>query len=181
MVSQSPQDGHPPSKIKNKVYYRLGNWHLDLIHTIKTRWQLPWMVSHFPHDGHPPSMDGHGHSPSKIYQKELFYKLGIWHLDLTHKIKTRWQMIWMVSHHHHDGHPPFKGWLSTIQNLTVGSVPQTWNLARTLNHKIKTRWQLPLMDGYHPLDGHQPSQGQGCSPRNHTDLCPNLPSDQPQP
>ena len=27
--------------------------------------------------------------PTKIYQKEVYYGLEIWHLDLTHKIKTR--------------------------------------------------------------------------------------------
>ena len=76
-----------------------------------------------------------GPSFSKIYQKELYYKLGIWHLNLTHKNKTSW----MVSHHHQDGHPPSKGWLPTIQNLTEGSVLQTCYLAHRLNHKIKTR------------------------------------------
>ena len=108
------------------------------------------MVTHHPMDGH---------SPSKIYQKELYYRLGNWHLDLTHKINTRWQLLWMISHHHQDGHPPSKGWLPTIQNLTEGSVLQTWNLAHRLNHKIKTRWQLPWMVGSHPLDGHPASPG----------------------
>ena len=42
--------------------------------------EVPWMVSYHPQDGHP---------PFKIYQKEVYYRLGIWHLDLTHKIKTR--------------------------------------------------------------------------------------------
>ena len=27
--------------------------------------------------------------PTKIYQKEVYYGLEIWHQDLTHKIKTR--------------------------------------------------------------------------------------------
>ena len=27
--------------------------------------------------------------PTKIYQKEVYYGLEIWHRDLTHKIKTR--------------------------------------------------------------------------------------------
>jgi len=38
------------------------------------------MVTHYPKNVH---------SPSKIYQKEMNYKLGIQHFDLTHKIKTR--------------------------------------------------------------------------------------------
>ena len=40
MVTHHSKDGHPPSKIKiyqNEVYFRLGIWHLDLIHKIKTR------------------------------------------------------------------------------------------------------------------------------------------------
>ena len=99
------------------------------------------------------------HSSSKIYQKELYYKLGIWHLNLTHKIKTRWQLLWMVS-----GQLQYLGWSHPIQNLTEGSVLQTCNLAHRLNHKIKTRWQWPSVVSYHSLDGHPPSQGQGWSP-----------------
>ena len=40
------------------------------------------MVTHHPKDGHPPSK-------IEIYQNEMYYRLGIWHLDLIHKIKTR--------------------------------------------------------------------------------------------
>ena len=28
-------------------------------------------------------------TPTKIYQKKMYYRLEIWQLDLTHKIKTR--------------------------------------------------------------------------------------------
>ena len=35
---------------------------------------------------HPPE---DGNQPSKINQKELFYRLGIWQLDLIHRIKIR--------------------------------------------------------------------------------------------
>ena len=93
-------------------------------------WLFPRMVTRHPKDGHP---------PSKTYQKEVYYRLEIWHMDLTHKIKTRLKLLWMVSHHQQDGLLPSKGWLPTIQNLTEGSVLQTWNLAHRLNHKIKTR------------------------------------------
>ena len=38
-------------------------------------------------DGQPPSL---GWSfIIEIHQKEVYYRLEIWHLDLTHKIKTR--------------------------------------------------------------------------------------------
>ena len=30
---------------------------------------------------------------------EVYYRLGSWHLDLTHKTKTRWQLPWMVTCH----------------------------------------------------------------------------------
>ena len=47
-------------------------------------------------DGHGPSQGLSlniprmvGHPPSKIYQKEAYYRLGIFHVDLTHKTKTR--------------------------------------------------------------------------------------------
>ena len=69
---------HPKIEIcQNEAYYnhRLGIWHLDLIPKIKIRYHLlgwsttiPRMVTHH-------TMDGH--LSSKIYQKELYYKLGI--------------------------------------------------------------------------------------------------------
>ena len=37
------------------------------------------MVTNHPKDGHP---------PSQIYQREVYYRLGIWHINITHKIKT---------------------------------------------------------------------------------------------
>ena len=46
------------------------------------------MVSHYPQDGHPPS---HGLSLTIQNLPELYYKIGIWQLDLTNKIKTRKQ------------------------------------------------------------------------------------------
>ena len=109
------------------------------------------MVSHHHQDGHPSSQ---GQSPTiqklKSTRMKCTNRHGIWHLDLFHKIKTRLQLPQMVSHHHQDGHPPFKGWLPTIKNLTEGSELQNWNLAHRLNHKIKTRWQLPPMVTHHP-------------------------------
>ena len=57
----------------------------------------------YPQDGHP---------PSKIYQKEEYYRLDIWHLDLPHKIKKchGWSATIprMVQHHPMDGHPTSK-------------------------------------------------------------------------
>ena len=60
------------------------------------------MVTHHPNDSHP---------PFKIYQKEVYYKLKIWHLGLTQKLKlVEVQMVspisrmTMVTHHPKDGH-----------------------------------------------------------------------------
>ena len=39
---------------------------------------------------------------SKAFQREVYYILGIWHLNLTHKTKTR---PGIVTYHPGDGHP----------------------------------------------------------------------------
>ena len=36
---------------------------------------------------------------SKVVQKEVYYILGIWHLNQTHKTKTRWQLPGIVTYH----------------------------------------------------------------------------------
>merc|ERR1711867_59076 len=61
----------------------------------------PRMVTNHPKDGHP---------PFKIYQKEVYYRLEIWHLALTHKIKARCSA---------DGQPPSPGWSPTIQRMVT--------------------------------------------------------------
>ena len=93
----------------------------------------------------------------KIYQKAGNYTLVIWQLDLTCKIKTRWQEPWMVIHHPQDGRPTSQGWSPTFPRMvthhpksTRGNILQAriWHL--DLNHNIKTRWQLPWMVTHHP-------------------------------
>ena len=38
------------------------------------------------------------HTPWMVtYWKKIYYRLGIWHLDLTHKTKTRWQLPGLVT------------------------------------------------------------------------------------
>ena len=57
-------------------------------------------------------MDGHlsslGWLPTKqgmvTHQEEVYCRIGIWHLNLTHKTNIRWQLPWMVTHHPKDGH-----------------------------------------------------------------------------
>ena len=62
------------------------------------------MVNHHPKDGHPPSK-------IKIYQKEEQYRHEIWHLGLTHKIKTRLSTM--------DGQPQSPGWSPTIPRMVT--------------------------------------------------------------
>ena len=153
-----PKDGHPPAKIyKKELYCRLEILHLDFTHKIKTRWPgdnchgwsttIPRMVTNHSKDGH---------QPSKIYHKEVYYRLWIWHIDLTHKIKTRWSVMdgqppspgWsatiqrMVTHHPMDGHPPSK-----IYQKEVCYRLEIWH--KDLTQNIKTRWQLPGMVSHH--------------------------------
>ena len=48
-------------------------------------------------------------TPTKIYHKEVYYRLEIWHVDLTHKIKTSPTIPGMVTHHPKVVHPPPQG------------------------------------------------------------------------
>ena len=51
-----------------------------------TNYTTKLTFSHHPQEGDPHPKDGH--PTSKIYQKEVCNRLGIWHLKLTRKIKT---------------------------------------------------------------------------------------------
>ena len=70
-------------------------------------------------------------TPTKIYQNEVYYRLGIWNIDLTHKIKTSPSIPGLVTHHPKDSHPSN----STVQSksdkeLTLFS-PVTTRRTRT--------------------------------------------------
>ena len=166
MVTHHHEDGHPPSEIYQKeFYYRLEIWHLDLTHKIKTRlsaiddqppspeWSTTIQKKVFHNskytwrncttelkftnktkikirwsalDSQPQFLGWLPTIPlSKIYQKKLCYRLEIWHLDFTQKIKTRWTTM--------DAYSLSQGWSPTVQNLPIGIVLQTWNLALGLN------------------------------------------------
>ena len=86
------------------------------------------------------------------HQKEVYYRHGIWHLNLT-KI-TKWKPgnnfhEWsptiprMVTHQPKDGHPP------------EGSVLQTWNLTLSLNSQNYIQ-MTTVMDGHLPSLGWSP-------------------------
>ena len=78
MVTNLPEDGHPFSKYGHQPSQ---GWSTTIQNLPKGS-EVRWMVSHHPQNGHP---------LSKIYQNELYYKLGILHLEFTHKIMTSFQ------------------------------------------------------------------------------------------
>ena len=108
-------------------------------------------------------MDGHlsslGWSPTSqrivTHQKEVNRRLEIWHLPLTHKTNTRWQLWWIVTYHSRNGHPLSKGWSPTNQNLPEGSVLLALNLAHRFNSQNQDHWMV----SHPPKDGHPPTQG----------------------
>ena len=53
----------------------------------------------------PPSQITTRANPTKIYQKEVYYRLGIWNIDLNHKTNNR-----LFTGHPQDGHLPSKIW-----------------------------------------------------------------------
>ena len=64
--------------------------------------------------------------------KEVCYRLGIWHLDLTYKIRTRWQLPGR------NGHVPYLGW-STINLKMV-----------TYQKEVYYRLGILLFDNHDP-------------------------------
>ena len=56
---------------------------------------------------HLPSLGGSPTNPRMVtHQKEVYYRLGNWHLHITHDTNTRRQLPSMVTYHYLDGHPP---------------------------------------------------------------------------
>ena len=66
------------------------------------------------------------------HQKEVYYRLGIWHLHITHKTNTRLQLLWMVSYHPENGCPPTKGWSPTKRKCTTDMEFGTYTLLTKL-------------------------------------------------
>ena len=102
---------------------------------------------------HLPSLGWSPTNPRMVNnQKEVYYKLGIWHLDLTHKKKAI-QLPWMVTYHPKDVHPQPKD-----GHPPEESVVQTWNLAIRFNSQNESQVSTWMVT-YHPYDGHPPTQG----------------------
>ena len=79
----------------------------------------------------------------------------------------RWSVtiLRMVTNHSKDGHQPFQGWSPTIQNLPLGSVLQTLNLAHNIDSQNQDQvnchgWSatIPRMVTHHPKDVRPPSK-----------------------
>ena len=70
--------------------------------------------------GPPPSLGGSPSKPRMVtHLKEVFYWLGIWHLHISQKTNTRWQLPRMVPYHFLDGQPPAARFVSISPNLAL--------------------------------------------------------------
>ena len=89
---------------------------LDLTHKIKTRQRT--MDGQLPSQGWVPNFQNlQEEIVLQPYQKEVYYRLWIGYLDLTHKIKTSLQS--MVTHISLDGHPLSKILSAIIRNTAT--------------------------------------------------------------
>ena len=78
---------------QKEVYYRLVIWHIHFSHKTNTRWQLPWMVTYHPWYGCPPTQGWSPTTPKMVtHQKEVYFRLVIWHIHFSHKTNARWQL-----------------------------------------------------------------------------------------
>ena len=101
---------------------------------------------------------------TKIYQNEVYYRLGIWNINFSHKIKTSTTIPRMVTHHPKDGHLPSQGRSPTIpskgtHNTQDGKIPlPDWSstILRMASHqpRMVTNYSKgPRMVTHHPSDG----------------------------
>ena len=79
MVTHQPKDSHPTeaSMLQTRnLTLRIISQNYDLVTTAR--------------NGHLPSLEWSPTNPRMVtLHKEVYYRLGIWHLDLPHKTKTR--------------------------------------------------------------------------------------------
>ena len=122
-------------------------------------------------NGHLPSLGWSPTNPRMVtLQKEVYYRLGIWHLDLTHKLRPgdncqSWSpaIPRMVTNQPKDGHPPRRKY-DTDSELGTETPKnkicyrfRTWHL--DLSHKPSLGWWSPIilrMVTHQPKDGHPP-------------------------
>ena len=76
------------------------------------------------------------------HQKEVYYRLRISNLDLTHKTKARWKPPWMVTYYSKGGHPPTKGWSPTNPRMVTHQKELLYTLGNRhidITHQTKAR------------------------------------------
>ena len=161
MVHHHPQDGHPPSRGWSSTIQDLPErivlqtWNLAARLYTKKQGQVSCVLSPLSPGWSPniPRMITHH---LKSTGMKVYFRLGIWHINLTHKIRSRWSAmdghppspVWsptiprMVTHHSKstrrhwsvmDGQPPSPGWSPTIQNKPEEIVLQAWNLVSRID------------------------------------------------
>ena len=71
---------------------------------------------------------------TKIYQNEVYYRLGIWNIDLTIKIKTSLTIPGMVTNHPEDSHPT-----NSTRSLTLAqpSLSKTYFMSRSIQRQLQ--------------------------------------------
>ena len=115
MVTHQPKDGHPTEACMlqtRNLTLRLISQNYDKVTTAR--------------NGHLPSLEWSPTNPRMVtLHKEVYYRLEILHLDLTHKNKTSWQLPGRVTYHPGDGHPPTQAWSLKIRMHTTEFVPKT--------------------------------------------------------
>ena len=118
---------------------------------------------YYDHQGHLPSLGGSPTNPRMVtHQKEVYYRLGNWHLHITHDTNTRWQLPSMVTYHYLDGHPPTLGWSPTRRKCTTDMEFGNYTLLTKLTPGDNCHgWSptIPVRVTRRPKDGHPPTQG----------------------
>ena len=118
-----------------------------------SRWSptIPWtrMATQYQLDGHLSAL-GWSTPIQNLIEGSVLQTWNLAH-RLNHKIKTRWQLSWMVSYHPLDGHPPSQGqgWSPIIPGMVTYQPYVGHPLSRITFPNIVT--QLPK-------DGHPWSQ-----------------------
>ena len=141
MVTHQAKEGHPPegSMLQTRnLALRLISQNYDQVTTAR--------------NGQLPSLGWSPTNPRMVtLHKEVYYRLGIWHLDLPHKTKTRmptstqawsWSPTIRMYTKDMDGHLLSQGWSPTILRMVthqkkVFFKDGFWHLY--LTHKTKNR------------------------------------------
>ena len=97
-------------------------------------------------------------------QKEVYYRLVIWHQHFNRKTNTRWQLPWMIIYHPSEGHPSTQRWSPTNPRMVTHQKEVYYRLGMCIYTFLS---KLTLVDNCHgwsptihrmvphrPKDGH---------------------------